>query len=154
MDKNDKKIKRLFPDYFSRFDIPEGAREERITVYRACKTGQCDRISFTPSFEEKGFKYSEDEDPTNPSLYSLSTYEKPKDVKRFAKLNSEFKVPYMIALGETDPKYGLVQRTRERENKKTSHVDWWLYEGATPYEIFAIIPDFEKYMEEYKKARG
>lgn len=154
MDKNNKKIERLFPDYFSRFDLPEGAREERITVYRACKTGQCDKASFMPSFEEKGFKYFEGEDPTEPGLYSLSTYEKPKDVKRFAKMNSDFQVPYMIAIGETEPQYGLVQRTKERENRRTSHVDWWLYEDAKPYEAFNIIPDFEKYLEEYKKNRG
>lgn len=149
----DKKIERLFPDYFSRFHLPDGAREERITVYRACKTGKCDRISFTPSFEEKGFRYFADEDPSDPGLYSLSVYENPKDIKRFVKMNSEFQIPYTIAVGNTESQYGLVQRTRERENRKTSHVDWWLYKDAKPYEAFSIIPDFEEYIDEYKKNR-
>lgn len=156
MDKGCKKLERIFPDYFDRFDLPDGAGEEVIEVYRACKTGYCDAVSFTPSFEEKNFKYLEGEDPTDPGLYSLSTYEKPKDVKRFAKMNSDFKVPYMIAIGKTDPQYGVVQRTRERDgqNKKTSHVDWWLYVDAKPHEAFQIIPDFEQYLEEYNAGKA
>ena len=31
-------LKRIFPEYFSKFSLPEGAHEERILVYRACKT--------------------------------------------------------------------------------------------------------------------
>ena len=32
------------------------------------------------------------------------------------------KVPCQIAVGETNPIHGLVQRTKERVKKKTSHV--------------------------------
>lgn len=55
-DKNDvKRIEKIFPDYFQRFQLPEGAREESIKVYRACRSGRCDKASFLPSFEERGF---------------------------------------------------------------------------------------------------
>ena len=144
--KDKDRLKRMFPAYFELFELPEGAREEDITVYRACKTWKCDKESFTPTFEERGCQYFNGDDPKNPGLYSLSTAEKPKDIKRFVKFNSEYQKPY------TDKSCGLVQRTREREKKrKDSHVDWWLYENAEPYKFFEMIDDFESYYEEYNK---
>ncbi|MDD6208578.1 MAG: hypothetical protein PUB10_08680 [Clostridiales bacterium] len=151
---DNERLKRLFPSYFDRFELPDGAHEESITVYRACKTQACDKESFTPSFEEQGLVYMAGDNPENPGLYSLSTFEKPKDVKRFVNMQSEYQKPYKIAVGNTEPKYGLVQRTKERTGRKTSHVDWWLYQGAKPYEVFQIIDDFETYFEEYKQNKG
>ena len=41
-----------------------------------------------------------------------------------------------------------------RERKKSgSHVDWWLYENATPYDEFEIIVDFEKHLQNYIRER-
>ncbi|MCM1161389.1 MAG: hypothetical protein NC412_09205 [Roseburia sp.] len=151
--KNQKRLERMFPEYFTLFELPDGARQERILVYRACKSGKCDKASFTPTFEEKGYKYSADDDPSDPGLYSLSTYEKPNHIKRFAAMTSDLEVPYKIAIGYTEPQYGLVQPTRERKAKKGSHVDWWLYENAKPYEVFEIIPDFEEHLKEYIRKR-
>ena len=145
---------KIFPDYFSRFELPQGAREELIQVYRACKSGKCDRESFLPSFEEQRCNENLIRDPTDPSEYSLSTYEKPKDIKRFAFLNSDMQVPYQIAIGNTNPEYGLVQRTKERNPKhKSSHVDWWLYKDVTPYKNFNIIDNFDEYFKNYKKEK-
>lgn len=151
--KGDTKLKKFFPDYFNRFEMPAGAHEESINVYRACKTGQCDKGSFLPSFEENNFAYLSGDDPDDPSVYSLSTYEKPKDIKRFVNFTSEYKKPYKIAFGNTSPECGLVQRTSERTGKKGSHVDWWLYETSTPYMNFSIITDFNGYYEKYKIER-
>ena len=50
-----KQIAKIFPDYFERFELPEGAREESIKVYRACRSGKCDKASFLPSYEENNF---------------------------------------------------------------------------------------------------
>ncbi len=61
-------------------------------------------------------------DPTDPGQYSLSTFEKPTHVKRFAGAISDMKVPYQIAIGMTNPKHGVVQRTRGRERKKVVHM--------------------------------
>lgn len=150
---NLKRIEKIFPDYFQRFKLPDGAREERIKVYRACRSGKCDKDSFLPSFEENGYVINPFVDSSDPGQYSLSTFEKPKDVKRFAGVMSDMKIPYQIAIGKTDPRHGLVQRTKERTKKRTSHVDWWLYKDASPYEEFEMIVDFEKYFQNYIKER-
>lgn len=147
--KDIKRIEKIFPDYFERFILPAGAREERIKVYRACRSGKCDKDSFLPSFEQNGFTIPPFADPADPGQYSLSTYEKPTDVKRFADLISDLNIPYKIAIGMTEPKHGLVQRTRERTKKRGSHVDWWLYKEAVPYNEFELIIDFEKHLQDY-----
>ena len=148
-------IKRIFPNFFKTYNIPpNGAKEEAIKVYRACKTGICDKASFTPTFEEQGYKYREGDDPFDPSLYSLSVYENPKHVKRFAIMNSDHHPPFSIAVGLTEPRYGLVQRTRERKGSRAkSHIAWWLYVDATPCEVFELIPDFKIFLEEYNDER-
>ena len=151
MDNKESKLAKLFPDYFARFELPDGAHEEKIVVYRACKTGKCDDISFMPSFEENGCKYFDGDDPMDPGVYSLSTYEKPNDIKRFVKFTSEYGKPYKIAIGKTDPQYGLIQRTKERRKNAKSHIDWWLYRDSKPYNSFAIIEDFDGHLEEYKR---
>lgn len=154
MSEGKKEIAKVFPEYFNNFILPEGAHEEEITVYRACKTQKCDKESFTPTFEEQGFKYRQGDDKEDPSIYSLSAYEKPKDVKRFTVITSEYRKPYKIAVGETNRRHGPVQRTKERKKKSGSHVDWWLYVNAAPWEEFEMIDDFEAYLEDYKKTKG
>lgn len=151
--KDIKRIEKIFPDYFERFILPAGAREERIKVYRACRSGKCDKDSFLPSFEQNGFTIPPFADPADPGQYSLSTYEKPTDVKRFADLISDLNIPYKIAIGMTEPKHGLVQRTRERTKKRGSYVDWWLYKEAVPYNEFELIIDFEKHLQDYIRER-
>ncbi|SDG86615.1 hypothetical protein NQ534_10055 [Marvinbryantia formatexigens DSM 14469] len=148
-----KRIEKIFPDYFQRFKLPDGAREESIMVYRACRSGKCDKNSFLPSFEESGYVLNPMADSADPGQYSLSTFEKPTDVKRFAGVISDMKVPYQIAIGETNPRHGLVQRTKERTKKRTSHVDWWLYKDASPYEEFEMIDNFEEHLQNYIKKR-
>ena len=148
-----KRIEKIFPDYFQRFKLPDGAREELIKVYRACRSGQCDKESFLPSFEENGCVINPLADSADPGQYSLSTFEKPKDVKRFAGVVSDMKIPYQIAVGETNQRHGLVQRTKERSKKRTSHVDWWLYKDASPHEEFEIIVNFEEFFQNYMKER-
>lgn len=148
-------MKEVFPDYLDKFDLSKIARKESIKVYRACRSGKCDKASFLPSFEEKGCDTNLLSDPEDPSEYSLSTYENPKHIQRFASLTSDMQVPYKIAIGETEPQYGLVQRTKERKpGHKSSHVDWWLYKDATPYHAFKIIDNFETYYENYKQGKA
>lgn len=93
-----KRIEKIFPDYFQRFKLPDGAREEIIKVYRACRSGKCDKASFLPSFEENGCVINPLVDSMDPGQYSLSTFEKPKDVKRFAGVVSDMKVPTKLQL--------------------------------------------------------
>lgn len=146
-------LERIFPDYFERFELPEGARSESIKVYRACKSGKCDRKSFLPTYEENGFAVDDGADETDPGQYSLSTYEKPTHIKRFAGVMYDIKEPCRIATGITNPIHGVVQRTRERKKCRLSHVDWWLYKDATPYREFEIINDFDSYLADYIRER-
>ncbi len=148
------KLRKKFPSYFENFRLPEGAKEQRIDVFRACKTQKVNRDSFLPTFEENNYS-SEGFDSSDPGLYSLSTYEKPKDVKRFANMNNKFRPPYKIAKGVTEPSCGPSQRTKERKPKqKSSHVDWWIYENEEPHQYFWLIEDFNEYYSNYMKERG
>lgn len=63
------------------------------------------------------------------------------------------KVPYTIAIGYTEPRHGVVQRTKERKKVKSSHVDWWLYKDARPYEEFEIIDNFDEHLQNYIRER-
>ena len=90
------RIEKIFPDYFERFELPAGAREESILVYRACRSGKCDKDSFMNSYEQNGFRVDPMLDEDDPRQFSLSTYEKPKDVKRFASMDSDMHVPFKI----------------------------------------------------------
>jgi len=138
-------IEKKFPSYFQSFTLPCEAIEESLVVYRACKTRAVEKKSFLPSYEENNFLTPENQ--AEPGEYSLSVYTKPKDVKRFAKLNGNFSPPWKIAKGATAPCCGVVQKTRERDNSnRTSHIDWWLYEKALPHEHFEIIDDFDAYI--------
>ena len=150
------RLERIFPNYFRNFIMPEGAHPESIMVYRACRSGKCDRASFLTTFEQHGFKYMKDDDPSDPGVYSLSTFEKPNHIKRWADLTSDMNIPYKIAIGCTNPKYGIIQRTKERKGRKArSHVDWWLYENARPETEFELISDFEEYLRLYhEKGEG
>lgn len=155
------KLIKKFPAYFQNFVLPDGAVELELEVYRACKSNCVDKESFTPTFEELEYnKLSENQlkevlsnrsmKINDPSLYALSTFEKPKDVKRFAITNSACRPPMRIAKGITSTKCGLTQRTKERTRKRTSHVDWWLYSESNPHEYFELIDDFEKYLDVYR----
>lgn len=149
---DEEKLKKKFPSYFEAFVMPPQARDEEITVYRACRSRRLDKDSFLPTFEENNFKCLE-EKKEDPSTYSLSTYEKPRDVKRFVTMDSCYQKPFLIAKGITAPQCGPCLRTKEYKEKykKSSHVDWWLYEDAKPYLEFKLIPDFGNYMKDIKK---
>lgn len=145
---NKEQIAKKFPFYFKNFEIPEWAREQELEVYRACATGKVDRLSFLNSFEENGFEISAGGDIADPSEYSLSTYTKFKDVKRFMKLDSRYGVPFVIAKGITKTAHGICLETKEWKSKlgikyKGSHVDWWLYENARPWEEFEEVIENE-----------
>lgn len=147
-------LNRMFPDYFERYNIPpEMAYNEEIEVYRACKTNKLEKESFLPTYEENGYRFIEEKDEYDPSTFSLSVYEKPRDVKRFAITNSDIRPPYKIAKGITLFIYGKLLRTKEykKNYRKSSHIDWWLYKDAKPYESFELIDDFNEYMESRRK---
>lgn len=140
---NNEQGKRKFPFYFENFEMPEWAREQELQVYRACATGKVDRESFRNSFEENGYRISVGGRTDDPQEYSLSTYRKFRDVKRFMTMDSRFGIPFVIAKGVTKPIHGICLETKEWKRNlgvryKGSHVDWWLYAGAEPFTEFEV----------------
>ena len=141
---DEKQGKKKFPSYFENFEMPEWAREQELEVYRACATGKVDEKSFLNSFEENGFQVSLGGEEDDPQEYSLSSYTKFKDVKRFMTMDSRFGVPFKIAKGITKPVHGICLETKEWKRNlgikyRGSHVDWWLYENAEPWKEFKEV---------------
>lgn len=139
-----KQAEKKFPSYFANFEMPEWAREQELEVFRACATGKVDRESFLNTYEENCFQVSTGKQINDPQEYSLSSYTKFKDVKRFMTMNSCFGVPFKIAVGITNPEHGICLETKEWRKKlgikyKGSHVDWWLYENAEPWTEFKEV---------------
>ena len=141
---DEKQGKKKFPSYFENFEMPEWAREQELEVYRACATGKVDEKSFLNSFEENGFQVSLGGEEDDPQEYSLSSYTKFKDVKRFMTMDSRFGVPFKISKGITKPVHGICLETKEWKRNlgikyRGSHVDWWLYENAEPWKEFEEV---------------
>lgn len=138
------KAAKVFPNFFSNFDLPEGAKKQEIEVYRMCLTGIINREAFYGSYEAhmKGISYNKNitENSTDPGDYSTSCFEDEKDAKRFKKLFSRHKPELIVAKGSTNKECGPCQRTKDRDSKvKNSHVDWWIYENANPQQYFKEV---------------
>ncbi|NBI66427.1 hypothetical protein D1646_06290 [Pseudoflavonifractor sp. 60] len=132
-------IKKKFPVDFPVDLLPEEASEEHIVVYRICRTGKVEPASFLPTYRDELAHTKENEGEMDIGLFSLSTYEKPRDARQKLKFFRGFQPEAIAARGVTVSCCGLVQRTRARTGTKNSHVDWWLYEGAQPHEYFHKI---------------
>lgn len=139
-------LQKAFPAYFECFHLPECAVEQELTVYRACKTRKVEKESFLNTYEENGFSVPAFLEPNDPQVYSLSTFEKLRDIRRFVCIDSKYDPPYALAKGKTVLQCGVACRTKEwrPEKKKSSHVDWWLYEGATPWLYFEEVDYHEE----------
>lgn len=154
-------IEACFPDYFSRFTLPPQARPQELFVYRACSTGKLERGSFLDSFEAEGFAVHPGLPEDSPTAYSLSVYLDLVDVKRFCSKDGKMDPPWPVGLGYTYGCCGPCCLTSEWKNgeasaqgaafknkkKMSSHVDWWLYKDARPWEHFEVT-DYEA---EYKR---
>lgn len=129
-----------YPPGFPVEDLPEGAREERIDVYRVCRSGKVDPSSFLPTYlDELAMTKENAEGDHDIGYYSLSTFFKENDARRVLKFLRGKQPCAILAIGSTDPSCGLCQRTRERKKNAKSHVDWWLYQGVEPHIFFQEI---------------
>lgn len=135
------KLAKKFPGDFPIEELPDGAKEENIQVYRICRTGSVEPRSFLPSNIDPDIVHTKENDGEEDIIgkYSLSTYEKRRDARQRLRLFSRTTPAAIAAYGVTDPSCGLVQRTKERKQKKDSHVDWWLYKGAEPHKFFKAV---------------
>ena len=143
-----------FPSYVPIDKMPDGAKLEKIKVYRLCKWGIIDRQAFYSNYEEVLYlkmhiKYSEEQNwKDNIDMHSVSTSESLKEIKRLKALKSRRTYPNsIIAEGFTNPECGLCQRTSERrepDKGNNSHVDWWVIIDTCPHECFKEYVEAEK----------
>ena len=129
-----------YPPGFPVEDLPEGAREERITEYRVCRSGRVEPSSFLPTYlDELAMTKENAEAEYDIGHYSLSTFFKENEAKRALKFFRGKQPNAILAIGCTEPSCGLCQRTKERKKGARSHVDWWLYQDAKPHILFQEI---------------
>ena len=142
------RIQKVFPSYMEHINLPDCAKEQKISVYRACQTRKIERESFLNTFEENGFQITVGGKEDDPQEYCLSTYTRPKDLKRFVLHSDKYDPPWLLAKGCTAPSCGKSCRTRDWKHTKSRHVDWWLYENSSPWEHFQEA-DYETEEEKY-----
>lgn len=129
-------IRKVFPEYFRAFALPDAAIEQEICVYRACPTRKIEKASFLNTYEENGFQVPVGLAADDPQVYCLSAYARLKDVKRFVVVDSKYQPPFLLAKGHTTKHDGLSCKTSDWKPNKGSHVDWWLYVDAKPWLAF------------------
>lgn len=130
-------LKKKFPPNFPADDLPAGAKEEKIAVYRICKSGNIEPSDFIPTYLEELSRTKEnDGEEHDIGFYSLSTFIDAKDARKILAISQRKNPHPVIAKGTTDPSCGLCQRTKERKKRAKSHVDWWLYQDAVPHIFF------------------
>lgn len=142
---------KIFPDYFSdkaREQIVAWGKEESVPVYRVGKYGNNDETAFLNYYEEvqRGLKVVRNKEQTMKryredfNSLSVSCYEEKSDIEEYYKVTLKESHPERILLfGRTESQAGLSSRTKERKTNYTnSHVDWWLYDDAEPWEYFKV----------------
>lgn len=133
---DERTVAKIFPQYFENFQLPSAAIEQEIEVYRACPTRKIEKASFLNTYEQNGFKVSPDGRIDNPQEYCLSTYIRLKDIKRFVIIDSKYQPPWILAKGRTTTIDGKSCKSKDWKHCRNSHVDWWLYENAEPWQAF------------------
>lgn len=118
----------VFPTNFKTEILPENAEPINLLVYRVCLEGVINAEAFQSSFEsEHRLVRPRELDLSQPSTYSTSCFEKEKEIKRSVRMFRKKGHPKaIIAKGKTGTTHGLILRAQQR---KTSHVDWWIYKG-------------------------
>lgn len=130
-------LRAKYPPDFPVDALLEGAREERIDVFRVCRSGHIEPASFLPTYlDELSMTKENIEEEHDIGYYSMSTYFKENEAKRRLKFFRGKQPHAILAIGYTEPSCGLCQRTKERKKNAKSHVDWWLYQDATPHIFF------------------
>ena len=145
----ERKIKSQFPEYFSAEALQKillYGRAEEINVYRVGKYGHNDNKAFLNYYDEVllGLKPIRKKEAALKKYrhsignLSISCYEDFDDIKDYYMLTLKDDYPKRILLrGKTSGECGLSCRTRSRdENCSNSHVDWWLYQDASPWQFF------------------
>lgn len=142
------KYPECFPDNFEDEILPAEAKNENKPVYRIIKFGSINRDSFISTYEEiqKGLMPPPKRplNPINPGIYSTSCNMEYSEAEYWLKVFMRHHPRAFIASGETEASCGPCQLTSEREKRKDTHVDWWIYENAEPQKYFKEVNKHEK----------
>lgn len=138
------KMKKCFLEFFHNFSLPEAAKEQQLKVFRACCTRDIEPESFLPTYVQNGYKVMIGSKADDPRQYSLSCDTRAKELKRFVVVDSRYQPPWLLAIGVTHPLCGISCMTKDYlsetpQQRKSSHVDWWLYKEAEPWKHFKEI---------------
>lgn len=116
---------------------PKGSIEEEKIVYRLLRKEACiSSDDFISVYEiDKKRNRIKEENINDDSYYGISLFEDIEDALSLQRKSSwKFKD---IAKGVTKAKEGCIRMEPSRASK--SHLEWWLYENATPENHFVII---------------
>lgn len=134
-----KKYPACFPSHFETDILPKEAKEENKSVYRVMKYGEMNREGFISTYEEikRGLIPPRKRmNPEDPGIYSTSCNMEYSEAEYAVNLFMRHHPEAFIAKGETEGSCGPCQLTAEREPRKDTHVDWWVYEEAMPQNYF------------------
>lgn len=141
-----KKYPECFPENFETDILPKGAKKENKSVYRVIKYGTINRDSFIGTYEEiqRGLIPPKKRMNLNdPGLYSTSCNIEYSEAEYALNMFMRHHPKAFIAKGETEGTCGPCQLTSEREERKDTHVDWWIYEETEPETYFCEVVDNE-----------
>lgn len=141
-----KKYPKCFPENFETEILPKGAKEENKSVYRVIKYGTIDRDSFISTYEEiqRGMIPPKKRLNLNdPGIYSTSCNMDYSEAEYALNMFMRHHPKAFISEGETEKTCGPCQLTSEREERKDTHVDWWVFEEANPQMYFKEVDQNE-----------
>lgn len=141
-----KKFPKCFPENFEADILPKEAKEDNKQVYRIIKYGILDRESFISTYEEiqRGLRPPAKRINLNdPGIYSTSCNIAYSEAEYALKLFMRHYPEPFIVKGRTEGSCGPCQLTSEREERKDTHVDWWIYEESDPQTYFSEVTEDE-----------
>lgn len=131
-----------FPKNFETEILPvTEINSTELPVYRIIKSGEINRDAFLSTWEER--KEQAELDESDPGTYATSCNSDLEVLERLLKRMMRYHPNPIIAKVVTKVTCGPSQRTQERTLKKTSHVDWWIYDQSTPELHFTEVEEDE-----------
>ena len=137
---NNHKFPKCFPENFEQDILPKDIEFKFHKAYRILKLGKLDRTAFISTFEEfKDLAFKpRGYNPNLAGTYSTSVFSDFQETKNILKLICRHFPRPRISEGSTEPECGPCKR-----DKNSSHIDWWIFEDASPEKFFKVVEQDE-----------
>lgn len=136
---------KCFPANFESEILPIKEDESiAIDVYRVIKSGEINRAAFLSTWEETEENLIDSLDKSDPGTYATSCSSSLGVLKRLTKRIMLHHPSPIIAKGTTEVSCGPSQKSKDRTQKNTPHVDWWVYDEAEPHLYFEEVKEESK----------